>query len=424
MKVPDLRRRYTPEEKQQLIKNLDIEVEHRVRQLEEWLAVALTNFKLHQEGLISRIPKLVRSVKMGDFADKYDGDVQACLRGLQKERLGNAEELEIDRETRKRKWAAALEESEASGSGTGTGANDGEPARALKSARMAVATPKKKGAFSNPFAAANTPGTSRNPIRVQPSPSPYKLGKPPPFIPVRSTSPSKLTNGTAHHQPQRTRMPSSATFNPIMPTQAPTYPALRAPRRDESMLSVNGSPLANPYTLGLGWFAGSGEDGGDNTANQLVPLKNKGTSKEKAIGKPKGHKRVDSIVIRRDPSVVLAGSSQRSSLSLQSHSRSNSQSTTHSRSNSRTQVLAPEPSVAITPKVDPIPLPPTAVSSSSASALVSLPTKDGHLLEFDPLNTSPSALDALVGITDSAKKQAREEMARLVKEAVRKWAIE
>ncbi|KAI6130905.1 hypothetical protein EDD17DRAFT_1568680 [Pisolithus thermaeus] len=413
MKVPDMRRRYTPEEKQQLVKNLDIEVEHRVRQLEEWLAAALTNFKLHQEGLISRIPKLVRSVKMGDFADKYDGDVQACLRGLQRERLGNTEELEIDRETRKRKWAAALEESEASGSGTG--ANDNEPPRALKSARVAVATPRKKGASSNPFSAANTPGTSRNPIRVQPSPSPHKLGKPPPFVPVRSTSPSKLTNGTTHHQPQRSRMPSSATFNPTMPTQAPTYPALRAPRRDESMLSVNGSPLANPYTLGLGWFSGSGEeDGGVNAASGSAPSKDKGISNEKATGKSKGLKRVNSIIIRRDPSVVLAGSSERSSLSLQSHSRTNSQSTTHSRSNSRTQPFVPESG----------PHPYMALSSTSASALVSLPTKDGHLLEFDPLNTSPSALDALVGITDSAKKEAREEMARLVKEAVRKWAIE
>jgi len=107
-----------------------ISVEHRVRQLEEWLAAALKNFKLHQEGLISRIPKLVRSVTMGDFADKYNGDIQACLRGLQRERMGEVEAIEIDRETRKRKWAAALEETEASGSGTAN--HDSESSRALK----------------------------------------------------------------------------------------------------------------------------------------------------------------------------------------------------------------------------------------------------------------------------------------------------
>ncbi|KAL4067400.1 hypothetical protein V8B97DRAFT_1975782 [Scleroderma yunnanense] len=419
MKVPETRRRYTSEEKRQLIKNLDIEVEHRVRQLEEWLAIALKNFKLHQEGLISRIPKLVRSVKMGEFADKYNGDIQACLRGLQRERMGEAEGIEIDRETRKRKWAAALEESEASGSGTA--AHDSEPTRALKSARIATATPKKKGGFPNPFS-TNTPGTSRSTMRIQPSPSPHKLGKPPPFMPTRGVSPSKLLNGNTNKQPQRQRVPSSATFNPVLPPHAPTYPALRAPRRDESMLSVNGSPLANPYTLGLGWFtSGEGEDSGIGTPNEAAKPKGSGNGREKVNGIPKALKRINSIVVRRDPSVALANSRRGS---LQSHSRTNSQSTaTHSRNNSRTQ-LHPESSTATTPKSNPVPLPLAAVPSSSASALVSLPIKDGHLLEFDPLTTSPSALDALVGITDSAKKHAREEMARLVKEAVRKWIIE
>jgi hypothetical protein len=55
--------------------------------------------------------------------------------------------------------------------------------------------------------------------------------------------------------------------------------------------------------------------------------------------------------------------------------------------------------------------------------LVAIPTKDGHLLEFDPLQTSPGALNALEGITDSAKKQARVEMGRLVQAAVDKWKI-
>jgi hypothetical protein len=59
----------------------------------------------------------------------------------------------------------------------------------------------------------------------------------------------------------------------------------------------------------------------------------------------------------------------------------------------------------------------------TVTALVTIPTKDGHLLEFDPLQTSPGTLDALEGISDSAKKQAREEMARLVQAAVNMWKI-
>jgi len=44
-------------------------------------------------------------------------------------------------------------------------------------------------------------------------------------------------------------------------------------------------------------------------------------------------------------------------------------------------------------------------------------------LEFDPLQTSPGAIDVLDGITTSAKKQAKAEMGRLVQAAADKWKI-
>lgn len=59
----------------------------------------------------------------------------------------------------------------------------------------------------------------------------------------------------------------------------------------------------------------------------------------------------------------------------------------------------------------------------SFSALVSVQTRDGHVLEFNPLKTSPEELDALEGITDSAKKQAKEDMARLVQGALERWKL-
>jgi hypothetical protein len=46
---------------------------------------------------------------MAEFGDKYDGDVQAALRGLQKERLA-VDVAPIDRNAMKRKWAPAPEE--------------------------------------------------------------------------------------------------------------------------------------------------------------------------------------------------------------------------------------------------------------------------------------------------------------------------
>jgi hypothetical protein len=156
------------------------------------------------------------------------------------------------------------------------------------------------------------------------------------------------------------------------------------------MLSVNGSPLANPFELGLEWLA---EDGAE----------------EKEGGAPSGRpvlrRTASNIVIRRDPSFVAASSNTPSNLNR--HSRSDSQSQNqqpHSRSNSR-------PGGIVEP------------NSGHMAARVAVPTRDGHLLEFDPLLTSPGALDKLEGITDSAKKQAKEDMSRLVKAAVAKWNI-
>ncbi|KAG2041538.1 hypothetical protein BDR03DRAFT_891237 [Suillus americanus] len=422
MHIPDTSRKFTPKEKEQLLQNLDIEVEHRVRQLEEWLADALKNFRLHQEGLIARIPKLVRGVTMGEFADTYNGDIQACLRGL----VGGAPpNLEIDRETRKRKWEEASE---------------GE--RAVKNARTMHITPKKKPPPTNTgtaqrgrkFSAAvpRTPGQLRPTFRL-PSVSPQKppaLRTSPSKLHVPSPlkalpSPGKSMTWNAKPPSQVKRPPTSAIFAPTLPSKAPAYPTLRAPRRDESMLSLNGSPLANPYKLGLEWFATEEEEEGIDD----MDVKTKGKGKEAQVdsrGEGKTLRRVNSIVIRHDPSVSLVPSSSTFS---QSHSRANSQTQnhnhTHSRTNSCTAGRVPEPPAPkpATPSLMPSSSLSSVPSSSSARAVVAISTSDGHVLEFDPLQTSPRALDALVGITNSAKKQAREEMGRLVQAAVSKWSI-
>jgi hypothetical protein len=175
------------------------------------------------------------------------------------------------------------------------------------------------------------------------------------------------------------------------------------------MLSLNGSPLANPYELGLEWFAGGGVDS-DSESND-------DEAGEKGAGKDGGkRKRAKSIVIRRDPSFSFQsapmpnsnGRTLRRTTSQSSLFPPSSQSTNpHSSQLSKSHITTPGP----TPRVP------------STTALVTIPTKDGHLLEFDPLQTSPGTLDALEGITDSAKKQAREEMGRLVQAAVSKWSI-
>ncbi|KAG2038685.1 hypothetical protein BDR03DRAFT_293514, partial [Suillus americanus] len=394
--------------------------EHRVRQLEEWLADALKNFRLHQEGLIARIPKLVRGVTMGEFADTYNGNIQACLRGL----VGGAPpNLEIDRETRKRKWEEASE---------------GE--RAVKNARMMHATPKKKPPPTNTgtaqrvrtFSAAvpRTPGQLRPTFRLpsvspqKPSAlqtSPSKLRAPSPLkVPP---SPGKSIPWNAKPPSQAKRPPTRATFAPTLPAKGPAYPTLRAPRRNESMLSLNGSPLANPYKLGLEWFATEEEEEGIDDMDVKTKGKGKGTQVD-TRGEGKALRRVNSIVIRRDPSVSLVPSSSTETTS-QTQSRANSQAQNHNRTHSRMTARVPEPSAPkhATPSLLPSSSLSSLPSSSSARAVVAISTSDGHVLEFDPLQTSPRALNALVGITDSAKKQAREEMGRLVQAAVNKWSV-
>ena len=256
--------------------------------------------------------------------------------------------------------------------------------------------------------------------------NPHSLSRP--TSPLKH--PTKLTNTTQHN-----RVPSTSTFKPSLMPKTPIYPraddtttGMRLPRKDESMLSVNGSPLANPYEFGLGWFKGveMGESVLEEEEDSDVQMNGLGATRTLKRSK-------SSIIIRRDPSVAFPPghsgfhSRTNSQASFFTASSSQTSSSTHSRENSQSMQPQPEPQPVFRfpssqPHLEATPRPiPKHVRSFSA--LVAIPTKDGHLLEFDPLQTSPGALDALEGITDSAKKQARVEMGRLVQATVDKWKI-
>ncbi|KIY47065.1 hypothetical protein FISHEDRAFT_75095 [Fistulina hepatica ATCC 64428] len=60
---------------------------------------------------------------------------------------------------------------------------------------------------------------------------------------------------------------------------------------------------------------------------------------------------------------------------------------------------------------------------SRARSVISLSTTSGHVLEFDPIANSPRDIDALEGITDSAKRDVKLEMSRLVLATAQKWTV-
>ena len=176
---------------------------------------------------------------------------------------------------------------------------------------------------------------------------------------------------------------------------------------------MNGSPLANPYELGIGWLPDVEEEGGDS----------EGTMQQVGNGeavKGKGMKRANSILIRRDPSFMTSTSSKPPSSGF--HSRTNSQTTMFSsvaKSHSRTQSQASNASQQSEKYQTPV----QQRFPTVGQVQVTVPTKDGFFLQFNPLTVSPGALEELEGITDSAKKQAREDMSNLVQEAVHKWSV-
>ena len=171
------------------------------------------------------------------------------------------------------------------------------------------------------------------------------------------------------------------------------------------MLSINGSPLANPYEIGLEWLAAEDDtvDAGAGTGARTGTGQGDGASGARMALR----RTASSIVIRRDPSSTAATSNTSNGQAGLPRSNSQPQGQGHSRSDSR--------SVASNGIA--------ASNSGHMAARVAVPTRDGHLLEFDPLLTSPGALDKLVGITDSAKKQAKEDVSKLVQVAVAKWNV-
>lgn len=202
-------------------------------------------------------------------------------------------------------------------------------------------------------------------------------------VQTRPPSPSKTS---ATPQSSR-RLPSSATFNPAISNGVPLYP-----KHNLNSLKQKGKLPGQ-----ANYFENNGE-----LPDVREESEHEGTN---SGGASSALRRVNSITVRRQPS------------SVDFRFRSNVH-TPPPGQNSHPEDLGPVyPLESTTTGPPPVRLP------FPAQVQVTVPTVDGFFLEFNPLLVSPGALNGLEGITEDAKKQAREEMVRLVKEAVNKWTI-
>jgi len=64
----------------------------------------------------------------------------------------------------------------------------------------------------------------------------------------------------------------------------------------------------------------------------------------------------------------------------------------------------------------------TAHSTTFTGPTITIPTAKGQVLQFDPISMSPGSFEKLPGLTDSAKKHAKDEMMRIVQNLA-KWHI-
>ncbi|KIJ25196.1 hypothetical protein M422DRAFT_38896 [Sphaerobolus stellatus SS14] len=242
------RRKYTDEEKKQLLANLELEVKDRIRQFEAYLAHSLEAFKLRHENEVTRIPRAIRTITIGEFADKYDGDVNIALKAITKAKMVASEEpAGIEDTERKRKWQAT---------DVAAGQQDAESPRALKTARLD--SPQKRELVGRPRIIKTPARLRKAQVPFSPNVSPQKS----PEKQSANPSPAKLQ----HH-----RVPSSTTFNPLLP-KTPAYP--------RHLAQGNASPFTTTASHNE---AGSSRQGGRKLERQrsIAILRGPGTDQAK-----------------------------------------------------------------------------------------------------------------------------------------------
>ncbi|EIW73656.1 hypothetical protein TREMEDRAFT_59829 [Tremella mesenterica DSM 1558] len=252
---PKSKKTYGEAEKRSLLENFDLEVADKTRAFRSHLQATLSSFLIRQETEIFKIPRELRNMTLGELSTKWAGGWASTTQRIAREKI---EEAERERE---REEAAQKAEREGAKRKRGTvGTPDATPERKVKSR-------KDQGQV----AGKRKPGKTKKPS----APSTHS-----------SQGPSSL--------------PQDHIFNPSLP---PTPRLPRLPKRNESLLSINGSPLANPISPSTS--LSTSESGLD--LPDPAEMERKALSKSQANRSPKSKsskkKRAPSLIFR--PSLAV-----------------------------------------------------------------------------------------------------------------------
>ncbi|KAG8893974.1 hypothetical protein FRC01_013241 [Tulasnella sp. 417] len=262
-------RKYTDAEKQAILQNFDLEVESRRKKLQARLAENLADFEARHRHLIASIPRVLQNMTVEEFAVEYDGNITTFLEKATRAKMNEGLSVDIEASARKRKQPTEAE------------GDDNGPLKASKTARRAPLSPTKPSANT-----INRPSMTPKASRLMPSAlggrtTPVsKPGQPTALSRARFASTSNpiaaRINVPSPSKPSTAsimRPPSTTDFAPNLPPKTPAYPRPRAVRQTDTLVSVNGSPLTNPWGPPPDSIPEEGEESGrgGRTASPRAP---------------------------------------------------------------------------------------------------------------------------------------------------------
>ncbi|WOO77316.1 uncharacterized protein LOC62_01G000906 [Vanrija pseudolonga] len=344
--VTPKRKAHTGASKQALLDNFDLEVSHRTSDMRNQLDSALGGFLALVDAEIFKIPRAMRSMTLGELEVIWRGNFAETSRAMAEQKFERAHPDKDHAEV----VAAAVE---------------GKRKREAQSPHEN----SRKSARTKPLPAL--PGT----------PAGKRVTKSKRKLPAASPLPKSTSMST---------IPQDYEFNPLLP-KTPKFP--RAPKRNESFFSQNGSPVDLNGIVALDDVSnasvGSDDDDDDEDDDDELPDPEK--------------------MERRALAASLRHASPRSKASSSAAARSRPK---------RAPSLIFRQSLGA----------PAQQQSADEERHAEIPLSDGRTITFNPLNLTPGRIDdelAYGGLGAAEKKRVKnrvqEEVVRALTERMERW---